>query len=191
MKTVLYIIFLLFAVAQSPAQEKEPGRKFYIPIQYAGSIGLFSVGGGATFAHEKLDVGLMYGFLPKSSGGPVHTATIKLAYSPFHLRLNPGFSATPITAGAFFAQHFNNFLSTSWDAKYPKGYYWWPRNFRQHIFLRTAIAIHPGMERIDKFNLYLEMNTNDLYLYSYLPNTQGIRLYDILFFGLGMQIFLR
>jgi hypothetical protein len=123
-------------------------------------------------------------------GGPVHSATLKFGFAMFRKRLNPAFSITPLTAGLFFAQHFGNNLHTTWDARYPKGYYWWPRNMRQHLFLSTCVAFHPGSELIEKIALYFEMNTNDLYLYSYIPNTRALQWHEIVFFGTGLKVFL-
>ena len=44
---------------------------------------------------------------------------------------------------------------------------------------------------MDRLAVYFEANTNDLSLYSYLPNPKALSLYDIFFFGTGIKLYLK
>jgi hypothetical protein len=97
----------------------------------------------------------------------------------------------PLQIGIFLAQNFGKNIDFKWSSKYPKGYYWWGSSFRQHIFFSTQLSRALPKGYFSKVSLYLEANTNDLYLYSYFSNRNTITLYDIFFLGIGTKFYLR
>ena len=82
-------------------------------------------------------------------------------------------------------------LGASWPSYLEKGYYWWTPNFRQHLYLRSQLSYRAGAGFIQRIGGYFEVNANDLYVYSWWPNRGSISVYDILFFGAGVQVYFK
>jgi hypothetical protein len=181
-------IFLALVHLQINAQDR---RGFFMPAQFAGSIGKLSAGTGMYFFRGKFESSLHYGFTPGQNTTPIHSITLKLAHFPFLIPVGERLRLLPLGTGVFFAQHFSKQLTTTWDPHYPQGYYWWPKNTRQHLFVSTGFKLNNDSGFWASSVFYFEVNTNDLYLYSYLPNTKSLRFGDILFFGTGVKLYLR
>jgi hypothetical protein len=189
MQTLLYITaFVLTQTGWGQGFFSTPA----ITLQYAGSTGWLSTGISAVTPDKKLETGILYGYVPASKGGTLHSVSGKFTYNPFHLQLNSNWSLEPLQAGAFFVFNFGPGLGTLWEPYYPKGYYWWPRNFRQHIFLGAQITYHFNNNKfVDRLSVYIETNTNDLYLYSYFANLHAFKPTDIFFLGTGIKTYLK
>jgi hypothetical protein len=166
-------------------------NKSAITLQYAGSIGFVSIGFSAVTKKNKLELGLLYGKVPRLFGGVHRTLNLKGTYNPFQVKLGGKIISEPLQAGAILSQNFGETLGLNWGDKYPPGYYWWPKSLRTHLFVSTQFSVMLNKKYVDRISLYLETNTNDLYLYSYLPNTKTMSLYDILFFGAGLKCYLK
>lgn len=191
-RLILLCLFALSCILQ--AQEVEQQRRAVLNAQYAGSIGLFSIGYFKPLAAEKLELGLLYGHTPKRFGGPLHSFTLKFLYSPWRIKAGERFLLEPFQPGLFVAQHFGNNLAMRWPRdQYPRQYYWWPRSLRTHIFVSAALSIRSASRSFQRFSAYLEANTNDLYVSSYAgkKNYRSLTLYDIIFFGCGVKAYLR
>lgn len=91
--------------------------------------------------------------------------------------------------GLFVAYTTGLDLQASWPSHLEKGYYWWTPNFRQHLYLRSQISFERPMGTIRRVGAYLEVNTNDLYVYSWWPNRGSISVSDIVFLGAGVQVY--
>lgn len=163
--------------------------KNMVHAQYAGSVGFLSAGYTRTMVKNKLELGLAYGYLPASKGGTVHTASFKFTYNPFAKR-KTGIHIEPL-AGFFIAQHFGNNLGVLWGDNYPKKYYWWPRALRTHVFIAGQISWYVNKKKIDRMALYLEANTNDLYISSYYTNPKSLQFSDIIYLGAGLKLYFR
>lgn len=190
MKILLGIVYTFLCIELS-AQGflKRTFTKSSLCVQYAGSIGLYSIGGAAVTDRDKLELGLMFGDLPYAFGGPVKTFTFKLRYNPFRIRLYKSLVFEPVQTGFFLTQNFADNLDVLWGSKYPKGYYWWPRSLRSHVFLSAQLSYEINNKPIDRIAISFETNTNDLYLYSYFSNTKALSLYDIIFFGISVRVY--
>lgn len=75
-KLSILVLFLFGKVNHSNAQKKS----FLVPdaaiIQYAGSIGYFSVGAGyEIFKNKRGNIDFNYGYVPASKGGKLHALT--------------------------------------------------------------------------------------------------------------------
>ena len=159
-------------------------------IQYAGSTGFLTGGYFIGTASEKLFGGIQYGYTPVSMGGPIHTISLKFMVDPFSIMLRETVSIRPVQAGVFFTQSFGSNLPFSWDHRYPASYYWWLPSQRWHVFVSSALMFsNMGHGFIKRSSIYLESNTNDLYIYSYASNTATLSLWDIVFFGVGVRLY--
>ncbi len=186
----IFIISLpLTSVAQSLVNRKLPGTA--INGQFAGSIGFFSAGYSRVSPHHKIEAGFHYGYVPKNFGGELHIVTLKGMFNPFQLDIKEKLSLEPMHTGAFIAANFGKGLALAWDSRYPKGYYWWSRSVRFHLFFGSQIAWKVDAAHLQKIALYIEANTNDLYISSYYTNPGVLSLWDILFLGTGLKFYLR
>jgi hypothetical protein len=188
MKKLFALYFTLFVLA-APAQS---GYKKLFPVQgaslqFAGSVGFLSAGYHVRTPKEHIELALRYGYTPEAFGGPLHSVSLKVLYSPFHLKFLKHYSWEPLQGGIFLSQNFGENLYVMWPEKYPKHYYWWSPSLREHIFLSTQVSYSLQYRHLDKISAYFEANTNDLYLYSFIPNRGALSLYDITFFGLGLK----
>lgn len=160
-----------------------------VGTQYAGSIGLLSVGGMRHTATGKFGVGLSFGHVPHSHGGPLNTWVLRSMYTPWRIDKGDRWTLEPLQTGLFIAYTTGLDLSSHWPAYLDKGYYWWTPNFRQHLYLRSQLSYRTRSSTVQRIGAYLEVNTNDLYVYSWWPNRGSLRVYDILFFGTGVQVY--
>ena len=137
-------------------------------------------------SQQKIELGLLYGHTPQAFGGPLNSFTLKFIYNPFKIDFSPTVRFEPIQAGLFITGWFGENVDLSWSNRYPKGYYWWQSSTRKHAFVSTQMSFM--MKKVDRLSLYFEANTNDLYLYNYLPN-KTVNFYDIIFYGLGIKLY--
>jgi hypothetical protein len=159
-------------------------------LQYAGSTGFMTFGINKITTNQKIEIGLQAGVIPSFIGNSQRSIVAKFLYAPFKIN-RKSILFQPITSGLFFARHYGESHGNSWSSKYPKGYYWWNRSLRSHIFIGTQLSINTKSNFISRISIYFEANTNDLYLYSYFPNIKSIKLYDIIFFGTGLKLYIK
>lgn len=164
-----------------------PGRS--IGAQYAGSIGLVSVSAMRHNTSEKIGVGLSFGHVPRTHGGALNTWTLRGMYTPWRIDLTDRLSWQPLQTGLFIAYTTGLDLKSSWPSYLERGYYWWSPNFRQHLYVRSQLGWRTATSQ--RIAAYFEMNTNDLYVFSWWPNRKSIPVMDIVFFGVGVQYYFK
>lgn len=193
MYRLLYIVVFLFLCSVTFSQNsfKKVFPKSAVTLQFAGSTGLFTTGFSKITARDKIELGILYGYLPRAFGGPHSSLSGKFSYNPFQFNLNRNVMIEPVQTGVFVSRNFNDNLGANWSSKYPKDYYWWTRSVRFHYFISTQISYKFKKVHLDRLAFYFEANTNDLYLASYLPNRKTLGLYDIFFFGTGIKLYLK
>lgn len=191
MKKTIVSIFLLCLYTQTFAQLglKKTFPKSAYSAQYAGSVGVFSVGYVRLTPKEKIEIAGIYGHVPQLFGGPLNSFTLKLTYNPIKLNLSERFVLEPIQGGLFITGWFGENQDISWSSRYPHGYYWWQSNMRKHAFVSSQIS-YKMKKNVDRLSLYFEVNTNDLYIYNIFPNWETISFYEIIFFGMGVKIYM-
>lgn len=187
------VIVLFFSLPKTEAQSKLSKLVPYttLSVQYAGSTGLISAGIAKTSRKQLFELGLLYGYTPAWGDHTNHSLSVKLTGSPVQLRLAQKLYWQPIQAGIFLCQNFGKNLGLAWDQQYPKGYYWWSRSTRTHLLLSTQVTFDSALDFADKIALYIETNTNDLYIVSYFPNRRTMRITDIFFLGAGCKILIK
>ncbi len=126
---LLYIlIFILlsnivYSTDTIPAQK----RKWFIPdyykIQYAGNIGFISIGTGYEIFNNRLQSGILFGYVPESIGNTtIYTITQKNTFLIHDFKLNKKIEISPIIGLAISYEIGNNSYLFLPD-KYPDGYY--------------------------------------------------------------------
>lgn len=159
-------------------------------LHYAGSMGLFSVSAGWDYGQKKWETDFFVGFLPKYSGFKAHlTFTLKQTYIPWRRQLKHNLVFEPLTTGMFINKIFEEDFWTTLPEKYPDGYYWGPTNIRFNIFFGERITYKlPKEYKLDYITFYYEINTNDLYLLTYIQNPDSIKITDIFKLSLGVKL---
>ena len=159
-----------------------------LTAQYAGSIGTGSLAYTLYGRSAKWGVGLSYGRTPESAGGPLNTYALRVIFTPWDLELGSRLSLQPVRTGLFVAYTAGFDLRATWPSYLEPGYYWWTPNFRQHLYLRSQLSYRTGPRFAERIGVYFEANTNDLYVYSWWRNRRSITPYDIIFFGIGVEL---
>jgi hypothetical protein len=194
---ILIINLLLLAPAGVRAQlVKRQTHPWYAPdhtvLQVAGGIGMVAVGVGYTLgAHHRFDTDVLAGYVPgKYTGGQAFAIfTAKGTYSPFTLPVGTHWQVKPLSVGMLANYTPSKMLNRSRDDKYPSNYYWWSSTVRLGAFLGGRVGREfsiGGQTRLA--SAYYELGTNDLYAVSFLTNTEGLSLNQILTLGLGIKV---
>lgn len=189
----LLLPLLLLAPAPVQAQNwmQRQLPRTAVSAQYAGSIGAAAIGYHRRTQREQLDLGLLYGYLPASLGGTVHTVTFSITGEPWHLPLGERVRWTPVRGGAFVALALGPGLRVSRPPRYEPGYYWWNPGIRQHLHLGTALGYRPRSGPFSEVAAWIQANSNDLYLYSWWTNRTAFPFGDAVFLGAGIDFHLR
>ena len=106
-------------------------------LQYAGSIGLMSVGWGWHYGKgQHWETDMLIGVVPRYHTEKFHTTfTIKQRYVPWHCMVSHRWTIEPLTAGVFFNTISGDDFWRSLPDKYPKHYYGFSTKVRANIFL--------------------------------------------------------
>lgn len=131
----------------------------YISFQYAGNLGLASVGLGYLTNDHKLNFSVSYGYLPSSiNSAEIHTASAK---GLFNFRKHRIAKSAFINgyAGTNLIRSFTNNTYMKFPGHYPSGYYV-PNAVHFAPFFGAKLG---SRKNINKFS-YIELGTLDYYL---------------------------
>jgi len=200
---VLLLLLSTSIVAQSKYEKRVVSYKSqwnklvprYTKIQYAGGMGLISIGTGWNYGKNKQwETDILFGYLPRySTKKSKITFTLKQNFIPWSKRLNKNFSLEPLATGLYVNTIFDGEFWVNEPDKYPNGYYSFSTKMRFNIYLGQRITFHiPSEKRFftKSITAFYEISSNDLYIVSaftnsYLKPTDYLRLS----FGLKMQLF--
>lgn len=167
----------------------------YSKIQFAGGMGIVSVGTGWEYGkNRQWETDLLFGLIPKHSSKHAKvTMTLKQNFTPWNLPLKGHFSLEPLSTGLYLNTVFGSEFWTKNPDKYPKGYYWFSTRMRIHIFVGQRIRLTiPDRHRhySSSITAFYELSTCDLYVIqavtnSYLKPKDYLRLS----FGLKFNFF--
>ncbi len=161
----------------------------YVNIQHAGSVGWLSVGIDYDIFKGKGRLGARYGTVPKNLGGPLRLASTSIFYEPLVVKLSPRLTINPVDVGLKMSYHFGDRFYTELPSRYPEGYYWWKSALRFHLATQTSLTWNLyEKSKIKSVTGYVELNTNELYLVSYLQNVRSLRPSEIIKAGLGVRL---
>jgi hypothetical protein len=164
-------------------------------IQYAGGMGLISVGMGWDYGkHRQWETDLLFGYLPRYSTRHCKmTMTLKQNFIPWSTGLGKNLALEPLTTGLYFNTVFSDKFWTSEPDRYPKGYYGFSTRVRTHIFVGQRLRYDLPDSKykwVKSVTAFYELSSCDLYIVSaftnrYLKPADYLRLS----FGLKFQIF--
>lgn len=187
----LLILSSSFAFAQNKfLRELKPD---YINLQHAGSIGYMSIGLGYDLFNEKTTASLFYGFVPESKGGNLNILTTKFEYRPFNINLiKDKLVLKPINPVAFVSYTLGRNFDKKFDPnQYPDGYYFWSTAIKIHAGISSELKILGSQNSaIKAVSIYVESNTNDLYLISWFENRTTTPFGNIFHLGYGIRLHL-
>ena len=164
----------------------------YSKLQFAGSMGMLSVGTGWDYYHGHWETDLLLGFVPKQGPRQAHaTFTVKQNYYPWQVQLNDRLSFEPLSCGIYINTLFDSDFWGKQPDKYPDGYYWFSTRIRFHAFLgeRITLKLRPEKSWHRSISFFYELSTCDLYLINAIGNSaRRPRDYLSLSFGLKLQM---
>lgn len=201
MKGFVSVIFLATLLswcgADSFAQLNDSirSRRWYapdfVPLQFAGNIGLLSAGLGYSTRLRNYHVSLLYGYVPRSLARTyIHTIALKNNFPITRYALKNEQILIPyVGLGASIEIGGNGFFRQ--PADFPEGYYDFPKNLHalvyggakiQHLFANPTRNLR-GVE------FFVEAGTIDLYIW-YKAMSNEIRFNEIFTLALGANILL-
>lgn len=160
-------------------------------LQYAGGIGMLSAGIGWGYGkRQKWETHVMLGYLPKNHTPDAYWSfTMKEIYTPWSVNINRLFSVEPLYCSMFVNSLLSGEFWTKEPDRYPKGYYGFSSRVRFHIGIGQKVTVHIPTEKrflADKFTVYYEVSTCDLYVRQKFLNS-SIPLKDIISLAVGIQ----
>ncbi|WP_266206146.1 hypothetical protein [Pontibacter kalidii] len=180
---------LLSFLADSVYSQYTDSAAFHIKAQFAGDLGLVSLGVGKEFLNNKLDADVFVGYLPQSFGGEqLVTAALKVAYVPFKAVKLEALDWHPLRTGLQLGYTFGDeYFAFEPRDKYPKGYYGFSTALHLYYFLGGEVAF-ARIKRLENFGLYYEAGALGEYLVSYIKNPGYLSPGKIFHLALGVRL---
>lgn len=160
-------------------------------LQYAGSIGHISANAGYTF-FKRTNLNFNYGYIPEKKGGRMHILAVKFEYKPLRIPVGRAIEIHPFNPGVFVSYTLQKSLTLGFNPpQYPKDYYFWSEALRKHIGASSEIKLlNQRLEgKVRALSLYIEANTNDLYMISWFENRTTIPFSQIFKLGYGLRLY--
>lgn len=193
MLTKKTVSILLLAVSWLPIfcnqsdSLKITANPLYVNSQFAGNLGLVSVGIGKSYFNNKLTVGFKYGYLPKFiNGNKVHILALKTA---LHFR---EYSTLGIRYGLYMGTSVNFSIASNTYLKYPDYYpegYYMTNAIHLNPFMGVRFILPHDNGKFDNISVYTELGTVDYKIWYALKNKK-ISADEIwnLCFGIAFQL---
>ena len=165
----------------------------YAKAQYAGSMGLISVGVGRYYGKkEQWETDFMIGYIPKYTTNSAKLClTLKENFYPWKIQLkNSDFYYEPLSSGFYINSVLNDEFWVYNPDKYPSSYYTFSTKIRFNIYIgqRITYEIPANKRRYAKsISAFYEISSNDLDIISAIGNSY-IKPTDYLHLSLGIKI---
>lgn len=160
-------------------------RPLYVNFQYAGNVGIASVGAGTAFFHQKMYIGFIYGYLPESvNDAVVHTIAIKTYY-----KFLPRNLSKKVSTFGYIGTNINYGITKNTYLKYPD---YFPDDYYNtnaiHIapFIGGKIDFSKSNSLLEKIGIYCELGTIDKYVADMVISKQ-VSVFDIFSLGTGIS----
>lgn len=162
----------------------------YTKLQFAGSMGMLSIGPGWNYGKNHWETDLLFGFIPRNADKhAMATMTLKQNYIPWHLPVGDRWVIEPLSTGMYINTLLDGDFWVKNPERYPKGYYTFSTRVRMHVFLGERITLN--LKRKKRWNqsitLFYELSSCDLYLISAFTN-HYLRPRDYLSLSLGVKL---
>ena len=190
MKTHYLFLILLISTTSLFAQKSRWALPDFGVVQYAGSIGYFSAGLGYEVFKSNARFSTHFGVVPKNRGGTLNIVAVKLIFKPKTYELSNRLRFSPFDVGLMGSFHYGDNFETRWpEGVHPKGYYWWHPALRAHLIVESSVNYKFGKgRRFQSLSGYIEFNTNELYMVSFIQNLKTVRVTDIVKAGTGLRL---
>lgn len=161
----------------------------YTKLQFAGSMGMLSVGPGWNYGRNHWETDVLFGLVPRNADRhAMATITLKQNYIPWQLPLGEHFFIEPLSCGLYINTLLDKDFWVKNPDRYPKGYYTFSTRIRMHIFAGQRITLN--LQRRNRWNksltFFYELSTCDLYLISAVSN-QYLKPKDYLSLSFGVK----
>lgn len=173
------------------------GWKRLIPdhykIQFAGSIGVVSIGTGWTYGKkQQWETDIMLGFLPKfESEHNKAVFTLKQSYLPWRLRVKESaWVIQPLSCSLFLSSVLSDKFWTHEPDRYPKGYYGFSTRIRANLSLGQRVMYDvPDASNwwIQDISLYYELGACDTDFCTFFGD-RSIKFKEILSLAVGIKL---
>jgi hypothetical protein len=182
------LLAALLAVAlpvRAGAGARHPLLPDQAKLQFAGTLGLVSAGGGWAFAGRRLELDLLLGWVPPSMAG-VHLVALtgKLTWLPFEVSM-ARWRLRPVTLALAATHTFGDGFWLRLPSRYP------PRYYPIATALRWSVAAGGLLGRriggFEHVGLYWEVVAVDLPLVHWARNPEAVRASDVLSLALGVR----
>lgn len=191
---LLPILITALEACANPGDSTQSRRWYipdYVPLQFAGNIGLFSLGAGYTSKHQTYQLSLSYGYVPYSvAQTDIHTITVKNNFPLTWYGLKNNQMLIPYLGLGLSAEVGGNAFFKM-PSHFPDSYYDAPKNLRilayggarlQHLFSEDFSFLR-GVE------FYAEAGTVDVYLW-YKTLSSEIKFSQVFSLALGINFLL-
>lgn len=146
----------------------------YSKAQFAGSMGMLSIGGGWNYGKDHWETDVLLGLVPRNADRhAMVTLTLKQNYIPWRVSMNENISFEPLSCGLYMNTLLDKDFWVINPDKYPDGYYTFSTRVRFHIFLGERITLHLNKKKFHNksITLFYELSTCDLYFISAVTNS--------------------
>ncbi len=164
----------------------------YNKIQFAGNMGLVSIGTGWQYGKNKQwETDVFLGLIPTHQSKKAKmTFTIKENFTPWKVWENDKFYFEPLSCGLYFNTVFSDEFWSKAPDKYPNGYYWFSTKIRTNIFIGERITFKiPNSKRIfaKYITLFYEISTHDFAIIQAVKNN-SLTPEDYLTLSFGIKV---
>ena len=153
-------------------------------LTYAGGFGVVSAGIHLQ-PRKKIGLEITAGYTPPRYGN-IWTANMLASMNFFRLHPSSKIS-TGISGGVFVNFNLGKNIYVIWPDRYEQNYYWWNSAIRYGPYLEGDVTLHPKNSKWD-YSVFLHCNTNDLYIASYINNSDEMLLINMVVLGTGIRI---
>ncbi len=163
----------------------------YSKLQFAGGMGLVSVGTGWEYGNNRQwETDLLLGIIPKHSSKRTKvTFTLKQNFTPWRVPLRGRFALEPLSTGLYLNTVFGGEFWMKNPDRYPQGYYWFSTRLRIHIFVGQRIRFDIPENRrwfLSSITAFYELSTCDLYVIQAVRNSY-MKASDVLRLSFGLK----
>lgn len=190
---LLLVCICLFVIGANGYSQQTFWEKLiprYGKVQFAGSMGMLSVGTGWDYGKNHWETDLLLGFVPKESDRKTMlTCTLKQNYIPWKISLRDHLYLDILTSGFYINIAFADRLWLASPDYYPDRYYTFSTKVRAHIFLGERITLHLDKQKwkMQSVAFFYELSASDIYIETAFKN-RSIKPKDYLSLSFGIKI---
>ena len=114
----------------------------YTKLQFAGSMGMLSLGTGWNYYRNHWETDVYLGIVPRNSDRhAMATLTLKQNYYPWNIHIADKLSFEPLACGVYINTLLDRDFWGKQPDKYPQGYYWFSTRIRTHVFIGERFTL--------------------------------------------------